>query len=513
MTSGFVIRKNQYYDSVFLMAVNKRLSQHQGVLQTAVLMATERNKTLLFDIGIHGPQIDNAEPNDLIVAVVAQTHQTVDTILGKLDEALKSMDTVPSDRVIRTFEGGLAQEPNANLAVISIPGEYAAREARKALEANLNVFLFSSNVTKDEELNLKRLAEQKNLLVMGPDCGTSLIGGIGLGFANNVRRGSIGVVGGSGTGLQEFTCLVHNTGLGISHAIGTGSNDLSDEIGGITTFAALEMLESDAQTEVIVIVSKPPGVKTLSKLINYLSRCKKSSIVCLLGKCVEVKNNISTQIVETIDEASSLAVDLTSGNLSSPQVDLTLAEIELAARIRNEWSPEQKFLRGLFAGGTFCYQSQQILNKAGIPVYSNAPFESRYKLEHPDQSYEHTMVDMGDEFYTLGRPHPMIDGTMRNKRILAESKDPHLAILLLDFILGYNASMDPVGESLEAILEARQITEQRGSSLAVVASICGTNNDLQDLNLQTKLLKDTGAIVFTTNAKAALFCSELLKSV
>jgi hypothetical protein len=232
-----------------------------------------------------------------------------------------------------------------------------------------------------------------------------------------------------------------------------------------------------------------------------------------LGKYADIKNNISTKFVETIDEAGSLAVDLTSGNLSSPQVNLTIGEIELAARIRNEWSPEQRFLRGLFAGGTFCYQSQQILNKAGIPVYSNAPFESRYKLEHPDQSYEHTMVDMGDEFYTLGRPHPMIDGTMRNKRILAESKDPQLAILLLDFILGYNASMDPVGESLEAILEARQITEHRGSSLAVVASICGTNNDLQDLNLQTKLLKDTGAIVFTTNAKAALFCSELLKYV
>jgi FdrA protein len=510
MPSGFVIRKNQYYDSVFLMSVNKRLSQHQGVLQTAVLMATERNKTLLFDIGIQDPQIDNAQPNDLIVAVVAQTHQFVDTVLGNLDEALAAMDSVPSDMVIRTFEEGLAQEPNANLAVISIPGEYAAREALKALEANLNIFLFSSNVTKKEELDLKRLAAQKNLIVMGPDCGTSLIGGIGLGFANNVRRGSIGVVGASGTGLQEFTCLVHNSGLGISHAIGTGSNDLSDEIGGITTFAALEMLESDSQTEVIVIVSKPPGDKSLSKLINYLNLCTKPSVACFFGKSVEVKNNIPTQIVETIDKASSLAIDFTGSKLGSLRVKLTPDELELAARIRNELSPEQRFLRGLFAGGTFCYQSQQIFHEAGIPVYSNAPFESRYKLKHPDQSYEHTMVDMGDEFYTLGRPHPMIDGTMRNKRILAESKDPHQAILLLDYILGYNASMDPVGESLEAILEARQIAEQRGSSLAVVASICGTNNDLQDLDMQTKLLKDAGAIVFNTNAKAALFCSELL---
>jgi len=512
MASGFVIRKNQYYDSVFLMGVNKRLSEVKGVQQTAVLMGSENNKRLLSDIGIQDTQIDAAQPDDLIVAVIAETPQIVNEVLGKLDEWLQaSVESSPISN-LHTLEDGLAQKPNANLVVISVPGEYAAHQAHKALEAGLNVFLFSGNVPIEEELKLKQLAAQQKLLVMGPDCGTSLIGGVGIGFANVVRKGPIGVIGASGTGLQEFTSQVHNAGLGISHAIGTGSHDLSDKIGGITTFTALGALEADPQTKVIVGISKPPGDRTLDRLMERLKTCKKPVISCFLGSRVEL-NGTSTifQRARTIDEAVQLAIKRAGGKASSLQNQFTPEELEWVTREKAAWSPEQKYLRGLFAGGTFCYQSQQIFQDANIAVYSNAPLDQKYKLANPDHSLEHSVVDMGDDYYTLGKPHPMIDGTLRKQRILVESRDPEVAILLLDFILGYNASIDPVGELLDAILETRQVARQRRASLTVVASICGTEDDPQDLSLQAKMLREAGVVVFRSNAKAVTFCCKLLK--
>ncbi|MGD2155612.1 MAG: acyl-CoA synthetase FdrA [Anaerolineales bacterium] len=510
MATGFVIRKNQYYDSLFLMGVNNRLSKAAGVQQTAVLMGSEKNKELLVDIGIQDPLIDAANPNDLIVAVVAKTQAVVEIVLGDLDQALQVLADGAPVSIWHTFEDGLAQKPEANLAVISIPGEYVAREARKAIESGLHAFIFSSNVTIDDELELKRSASQKNLLVMGPDCGTSLISGVGIGFANAVRKGTIGAIGASGTGLQEFTSQIHNSGLGISHAIGTGTNDVSDAINGLTTFAALKALEEDPDTKIIVFVSKPPGRKTLAKLLERLDQCKKPTICCFLGTDNLPETNRKVKFARTVDEAVQWAIYFEDEGPIVSKPTLTLEELEWIKNEQGRWSPEQKYLRGIFAGGTFCYQSQQILRDEGLEVYSNAPLDSRFRLTHPDQSRSHTLVDMGDEHYTLGKPHPMIDGTLRNQRILTESRDPEVAILYLDFILGYNASSDPVGELLDAIIQARQAATTQGSHLTVVASICGTEDDPQDLNFQANLLREQGVYVFNSNARSALFCAHLL---
>ena len=510
MATGFLIRKNQYYDSLFLMGVNNRLSKAAGVLQTAVLMGSEKNKELLADIGVHDPQIDAASANDLIVAVVAETQAVVEVVLGDLDQALQvQADGVP-DSIWHTFEDGLAQKPEANLVVISIPGEYVTREARKAIDAGLHTFIFSSNVTIEDELELKRSAAQKNLLVMGPDCGTSLIGGIGIGFANAVRKGTIGVIGASGTGLQEFTSQIHNAGLGISHAIGTGTNDVSDAIGGLTTLAALDALEGDPDTKIIVFVSKPPGKKTFAKLLERLDQSKKPTIGCFLGLDQLPAPHNKVKFARTVDEAVQWAIYFEDDGPVVSKLTLSPDELEWVKNEQERWTPQQKYLRGVFAGGTFCYQAQQILQDAGLDVYSNAPLNFRFKLAHPDQSRSHTLVDMGDEHYTLGKPHPMIDGTLRNQRILAESRDPDVAILFLDFILGYNASSDPVGELLDAIIQATRVAATRGSHLTVVASICGTEDDPQDLNLQANLLKEQEVYVFKSNARAALFCAHLL---
>lgn len=512
MAIGFVIQKNQYYDSVFLMGVNKRLSQTKGVLQTAVLMASEKNKQLLADIGIHADQIVNAKPNDLIVAVIAETPQVVDAVLGGLDQALLALEEKVSVSHLHTLDDGLAKRPHANLVVLTIPGEYVIREARKALDAGLNLFIFSSNVPIEEERKLKVLAAEKNLLVMGPDCGTSILGGVGIGFSNVVNRGVFGAIGPSGTGLQEFTSQIHNAGYGISHAIGTGSHDLSDEIGGITTFQALEALETDPQTKVLTIIAKPPGEKTLERLIPRLKSCSKPVVSCFLGACIDsFEEGDSLTWAPTIDGAVLAAIQHVGEKPMDARIELTNQERKLAAKSHADWAPEQRFLRGLFAGGTFCYQSQQILAEAGIVVHSNAPLDPHNKLTDSDRSSEHTLIDMGDETYTLGRPHPMIDGTMRRQRILSESRDPSVAVLFLDFILGYNASMDPVGDLYDAILEAKQTLRQQGGELTIVASMCGTKEDPQELDLQEKLLREAGVIVFHSNAKAALFCCELLK--
>lgn len=510
MASGFVIRKNQYYDSVFLMSVNARILKVEGVQQTAVLMGSPANKQLLLDIGIQDPDIEAARPNDLIVAVIADSMGIANQVLGDLDVWLNAIQEEAPVSQLHTLEDGLAAKRNANLVVISIPGEYAAREARKALEAELNVFIFSGNVSIEDELELKQLAKQRELLVMGPDCGTSLIGGVGIGFANAIRRGGIGAIGAAGTGLQEFTAQVHNLGFGISHAIGTGSHDISDHIGGLTTLAALDSLEEDTKTQVIAIISKPPGVATLEHLLKKIDSCRKPVIGCFLGVDPDVvSGRENLKPAHTIDEAVRLAIKM-SGNSIPPYVGLSPDDLKTLSDEKAGWSPEQKYLRGILAGGTFCYQSQQILREAGITVYSNNPLEPKNKLMHPDKSIQHTLVDMGDEFYMVGKPHPMLDGTMRRQRIIAESHDPQMAVLYLDFILGYNASMDPVGELLDAIDEAKRVYKNRGGLLTVVASICGTEADPQDMTFQVRMLRDAGVLVYNSNAQATAACCWLL---
>lgn len=510
MSSGFVIRKNQYYDSVFLMTVNARILKVEGVRQSAVLMGSPANKQLLLDIGIQDTEIDLAQPNDLIVAVIADSMGIVNRVEADLDVWLNAVQEQAPLSKLHTLEEGLAANSNADLVVISIPGEYAAREAQKALEAGKNVFLFSGNVSLADELELKQLAKAKGLLVMGPDCGTSLIGGVGIGFANVIRTGEIGVIGAAGTGLQEFTAQVHNLGSGISHAIGTGSHDLSDQIGGLTALAAMDALEKDLNTKVIAVISKPPGPATLERLLGKIESCCKPVIGCFLGVDLNITSGRKNlKAAHTIDEAVRLAIK-TAGNAIPADVGLSANDLQTLSNEKASWSPEQKYLRGILAGGTFCYQSQQILGKAGISVYSNAPLEASHKLTHPDRSIQHTLVDMGDEFYMVGKPHPMIDGTMRRQRIFAESRDPQMAILYLDFILGYNASMDPVGELLDAIDEAKCVYKQRGGALTVVASVCGTTADPQDMTFQEKLLREAGVLVYSSNARATAACCWLL---
>jgi len=514
MATGYTIKRNQYLDSVFLMQVAKRLSEEAGIEQVAALMGTEKNKGLLVGMGFEDAEILSAGPNDLIIVLKGKSPSAVNAILDNVDAWLLRKPSSISESVSRTMDEALVRQPHANLAVISVPGEYAPSEARRALERGLNVFLFSGNVLAEDELSLKQYARERGLIVMGPDCGTAIIAGVGVGFSNVVRPGPIGVIGAMGTGLQEFSTLVHQGGSGISHAIGTGSGDLSDAIGGISTLSALEALEADPKTKVIALLSKPPGAKTLTLLVERLNRCSKAVIACFLGiRKYPSEMDIAFTTAHTLDEAAALATQMATGK---PVVRRGIGSQELqelVARERGGMAPEQKYLRGIFAGGTFCYQAQQLMRDAGLVVYSNAPLDGMLGLADPLRSVAHTLVDMGTDMFTQGRPHPMIDPTLRRERILAEANDPQVAILLLDFILGYNASPDPVGDLVEIIAKAKRTVSQRGGFLSVAASVCGTEGDPQDLQQQIRTLEEAGVVVLPSSAQAALFSGMLALSL
>jgi len=485
-----VVRKNRYLDSVFLMLVARRIAALPGMRDASALLGTPANRELLAAMG-YG--VEDAGPNDLVLALEGE-EAAVDAVIGDADAyfARGSANGEASVAAPRSIAEALIARPDASVALISVPGEYATREARAALRAGLHVFLFSSNVAVEDELSLKTEARQRGLLVMGPDCGTAYLAGAGLGFANAVRRGPIGIVGGTGTGMQELASLVHRAGSGISSGIGTGSRDLSDAVGGISTFAGIDALEADPATKVVVVLSKPPGDAAAAALAQRLARCAKPSVACLLG----------ADGAATIDDAARAALRAAGGTEPAFLVVDDRSLREMAAHAMESRRPGQRYVRGLFAGGTLCYQAQAIFRRAGLAVHSNAPLRGMHELADPARSLEHSFLDMGAESFVRGRPHPMIDASQRRARLAREGADPSVAVILLDFILGSAASPDPVGDLLPAIRGIRD------DGPCIVASVCGTERDRQSLERQTRALQEAGVKVFPSSAQAARFCAE-----
>jgi len=508
MITESTLLENRYFDSVFLMRVSKRLSEQPGINYAALIMGTPKNIQILADAGYDGIDGLGASSNDLVVSLKADSSDEARLVVDSLEQFLVRDSARPTTQTVRSLEQALTQQPDSNIALVSVPGEFAAREARQALQNGLNVFLFSDHVSVEDELSLKRLAMEKGLLLMGPDCGTSIIGGVGLGFANAVRRGPVGVIGASGTGTQEVTSLIHRWGSGISHAIGVGGRDLSDDIGAISTRQAINALERDSDTEVILLVSKPPGAATTALVNERIAACSKPVVTCYLGsKEDEAPISVNVTVVRNLDHAATSAIRLGGGIRvdENSSVDIDTLERE-AARLK----PAQKFIRGVFSGGTLCYQAQQALRDAGLIVYSNEPLERGLKLPDSSSSIEHTLVDMGADEFTEGKPHPMVDSTQRIQRILSEANDPEVGVILLDCVLGYVAAEDPAGDIAPAISEAKRIARKRSEHLTIVASVCGTELDHQGLEAQVNVLEEAGAIVFTSGFQAARFASGLV---
>jgi FdrA protein len=374
----------------------------------------------------------------------------------------------------------------------------------------MNVMLFSDNVSEVDEVELKRYGRDHNLLVMGPDCGTAIINGVPLAFANVVKRGPIGVIAASGTGLQQVTSLIDRYGSGVSQAIGTGGHDLHESIGGITMLQAFGALQGDPDTELIVLVSKPPAPSVASTVVAAAEKSSKPVVINFLGPDAREDDHGNIQFARTLEDAARAAVARVkrrafTGNPGIP--DETAADLgRRRARLGTG-----KYVRGLFSGGTFCYEALILTSEILGPVYSNTAFDSAYALEDVWVSRNHSLVDLGDDAFTRGRPHPMIDHRLRNDRIIQEARDPETAVILLDVVLGYGSHLDPAAEMAPALAEARRAAGVR--DLVVIASVCGTEGDQQNLRHQERVLADAGVLLARSNAQAARFAAEVVRGL
>ena len=507
-----ITKQGEYFDSVSLMIVARELTKMETVLDAAVVMGTRENKAILQASGMLLPEFENSGDTDLLIGLKLEDggdFETavlqVDALLGKLRQTrVETNDFLP-----KSIEGALNVLPGANLALVSVAGKYAAAEAMKALEHGLHVMIFSDNVPIEQEIELKRYAKEKGLLVMGPDCGTAIINGAPLAFANVVKRGNIGIVAASGTGLQEVSCLISNGGAGISQAIGTGGRDVTKDVGGIMFLEALKALNADVQTKIIVLLSKPPHEDVLRKIAVELKNVEKPVVASFLGADPEIIKMAGAVPAVTLEEAALLATALSQEKDTAGVYEyLEKRSEELKAQAAEEAEKRQdsqKYLSGLFSGGTLCDEAQAILRDIIGTVFSNVPITPKGKLDDSWKDREHTIIDLGDDEFTVGRPHPMIDFSLRNGRILEEAQDPEVAVLLLDVVLGYGAHGHPEEELAPFIREAKVAAREAGRHLTVVCSITGTDRDPQNKQHVAQALKDAGALIMPSNAAAAEF--------
>jgi len=510
----FKVFPNLYKDSVTLMQIGAGLRLREGIAEASCIMATPANLGQLADAGL---AIDLAvAPSDLLVVVRGEPAACEEAIAAA-EGMLKSSNTgregdAAAFRLpLSSIALGLQRAEAADIALISVPGDYAAAEALKALAQGLHVMLFSDNVAVADERAIKEYARARNLLVMGPDCGTAIVNGIPLGFANVVRRGHIGLVAASGTGLQEVTCRIHNEGGGVSQAIGTGGRDLKESIGGITMLQGLAALAADPATRVIVLISKPPAADIAQKILALATDAGKPVVVHFLGAPPESIRGRGLTPATSLQHAGDVAVALATGSAapasSGAPTALQLATVDhMAAGM----APSQSAVRGLFTGGTFCYEAQLAFRARGFECRSNAPAEGVALLEkHDGRAGGHVFIDMGDDDYTRGRPHPMIDPALRNAAVLAHAADPATAAILVDVVLGYGSHPDPAQALADTLLAAQREARAHGRSLALVAHVCGTEGDPQGRAAQVRKLEAAGAIVAESNVQASLICAAL----
>lgn len=495
------LRRNLYKDSVALMRIAEQVLSRSGAHRATLVMGTPANKEILAEAKLLVSEVQAAGPSDLVIVIDGDSAQ-IEAARHEIDVLLTERGPAAhadgAKRIPPTsIRMGLGEAKDACLAQISVPGPYAAAEAMKALKAGLHVFLFSDNVPLSEELVIKALAKRKGLLAMGPDCGTAIIAGVPLGFANVVRRGRIGLVAASGTGLQEISTQIHRMGEGISHAIGTGGRDVSAEVGGVTMLQGLELLARDAATEVIVIVSKPPAEGVTREVLAGARSARKPVVVLFLGASVAESGNIHP--AATLFEAASSAVRLC--NVQPRPVGFatdTIARVESA-----KLSAGQQFVRALYSGGTFCAEAQVIWGTQGLQSWSNVPLDKSRTLADPRISEAHTVLDLGDDAFTVGKPHPMIDPSTRIERLLVEAANPAVAVILMDVVLGYGSHDDMAGALAPAIQSARALAAREGRHLTIVSFVCGTEDDPQQLAVQQQTLRDAGALVAPSSTAAA----------
>lgn len=494
-----IIERNRYFDSVFLMRISSELEKLAAITQAVVAMATPINVENLIKSGFElGSEAETIKPADLIIAIDAETDETMTSARTRLEELLAGgTDDESGSNAARpsSLDSALAVDPKVNLALISVPGAHAAREARQALRRGLHVMLFSDNVTVDDEIALKDEAIERGLLMMGPDCGTALLNGATLGFANACRSGRIGIVGASGTGIQEISSLVHQLGGGISQAIGTGGRDLSEAVDGRMTRFGIEALGRDPGTDVIVVVSKTPSPAVADKVIGTLASIGKPGVVHFIGGC-------ASQLSDKLETTATLA-DAALAAIAKAGIDVSqvAAVSPLGETVPNDSAVGR--IVGFYCGGTLCQETWNILHQAGIDIRSNVAGDKAKKIHPEAEATAHVVWDLGDDAFTVGKPHPMIEPSLRDERVSLAGEDPSIGIVLADCVIGYGAHENPAASLADAANRAFASARKDGRSLVILASVTGTDQDPQNLYRQQKILKEAGIIVAPSNAAAA----------
>lgn len=512
------VLKRVYQDSLKLMRVSSEIKSKYELEQAFAFMGTEINKKTRIPESMLSQEVSSAGADDLILLVKSDNVPSANEVLKEfeaiiLENVMTGKDNIEKEVLPVTFEEGASSISEPNLAIISVPGTYAAMQAMSALRLGMNVQLFSDNVTIEEEIALKDYAKAKGLLVMGPDCGTSIISGVPICFANKVRQGNIGVIGASGTGTQEFTVLIDAMGLGISHAIGTGGRDLSEAVEARTTIAAIELLANDPQTEIICVISKPPAKNAEEKVIEAIKKANKPTVLAFMGRdsaCISSTPMI--YMASTIEESVAKVVALAKSEDAS-KADILYDRAPLNPSIITEMDhllPSQKYVRGLFTGGTLASEAVFTLQKKNISVYSNISKSKEFLLQPALKSQKNSIVDLGDDEFTRGSVHPMIDPSRRSEHITSELADPETAVLLCDVVIGYGSHPDPAGVLARDVRDAKSKT---GSTVIVIASVIGTDSDPQQRYKQLKKLEDAGIWVYPTNQYAAEVAGQIIDHI
>ncbi|MDA3871590.1 MAG: acyl-CoA synthetase FdrA [Candidatus Marinimicrobia bacterium] len=511
-----LVKKSEYFDSVSLMIVGKDISEMANVQDAAVVMATQENKSILKTAGLYLDEFEKYNDTDLLIVIKSEREYKFDETFKKVDNLLNEIRNKKNDQgsfMPKSLDGAIQSQSDSNLVLISIAGRYAGNEAMKALKKGLNVMLFSDNVSLEIEIKLKKYALENDLLMMGPDCGTAIINGVPLAFSNAVNKGNIGIVAASGTGLQEVSSIISEEGFGISQAIGTGGRDIKKEVGGMMFISSLEALQEDEDTKVIVLVSKPPHPTVLKKINAKIKEISKPVVSVFLGADKDLIKESGAISGETLEEAAMLACAI-SDNIDTSKVTEFLEERKsgypkIVAKEMKKIGSGRKFVRGLFSGGTLCDETQIILNKYIENIFNNRTSDKKYRLADSWFSQGHTLVDLGEDEFTVGRLHPMMDFDLRNKRIIQEAKDKETAIILFDLVLGFGANVDPIKEILPVIQEAKKIAPD----ISFICSVIGTEQDSQNRNRVIKVLEQNDVLVMPSNAAAAEIANMILKKI
>ena len=491
-----LIRSSFYLDSVALMRLSQSLQNTPGVVDAAIMIGTASNLGILEQANLLTPDGRAASANDAVIALRVDGQDSLGVAVERanalLDANEPSTDPGTWGRNALGLRGTIREVPGSNLAIISVPGEFAAIEAHHALELGLDVMLFSNNVPVEDEIGLKRRATALGRIVMGPDCGSAIIAGARLGFANAVPAGAVGIVSASGTGLQEVSVLLGRAGVGISHALGVGGRDLSHEVAGRSALTALEWLASDPSTEQIVLISKPPAPAVARSLLRRLREIEKPTCACFLGMGVAADEEAGAW-VSTLEAAAVILIGNSAGDVSS---------LALAADPPEDLSCRPGKLLGLYSGGTLCAEAQTILRDSGMSLSSNAPIEG---VSANIASTGHRLLDVGGPQFTQGRPHPMLEPAGRNEMILEAVREGGIAVLLLDIVLGYGSHPDPAGALITALATLAQ--EQRPT---IIVSVCGIEGDPQGFRPSCTALREAGLLVAPSAAAAARWAQRAL---